>query len=317
MFSEKTILITGGTGTIGQYLVEKIIMSGCKKVIIFSRDEEKQYNMKQQFLDKKIQYIIGDIRDCQRLDNVLVGVDFVIHTAAIKQVPVAENNPMEAVLTNIIGTHNVITSSIRQGVKKVVCMSTDKAVNPTNCMGMSKGISERLVKAIHDSSGVTEIVCVRLGNVLGSRGSVIPLWKKQIEKIKKITLTDQNMTRFIMTTEEVYQLLVHALSNGKNSETIFLNMKACSIYDLAKVICEKYELDKKNDIQITGLRPGEKLFEELYSEEEAPYIYENNGYYHIGFKPCQKIPHIECKSNTCNLLTLTEIKNILMKNHLL
>lgn len=317
MFSGKTILITGGTGTIGQYMVEKIILSRCKKLIVFSRDEEKQFYMQQQYMDERLKFVIGDIRDYRHLESVLLGVDYVIHTAAIKQVPVAEKNPMEAVLTNIIGTYNVILSSIQQRVKKVVCLSTDKAVNPTNCMGMSKGISERLVKSALGASEVTDIVCIRLGNVLGSRGSVIPLWKKQIEKANRITLTDKTMTRFIMTNKEVYQLLEYSLLHGNCGETIFLNMKACSIYDLAKIICLKYGLDVQNDIQITGLRPGEKLFEELYSAEEAPYVYKNGIYYHIGIEKFHSNFGITYKSNDSKLLTTSELEDILVKNHLI
>lgn len=314
----KTILITGGTGTIGSFLVKQLLQTNCKRVIIFSRDEAKQFFMQQQHSDKRIEYIIGDVRDLQRLENALYGVDYVVHAAAMKHVPIAEKNPIEAVETNIIGTHNVLLGSVRQKVKKVVCLSTDKAVSPSNCMGMTKGISERLIQTFTSSSALTKVICVRLGNVLGSRGSVIPLWQEQIASCRKITLTDARMTRFVMTYNDVFQLLMHAFSSGINGEIIVPHMAACNIIDLAKTLCFHYGLDIEKDILVTGLRPGEKLYEELFTTEELPNIYKNGDYYHIGTSDhgfdASLIP---CRSDKCILLSSTELDKILRENHLL
>lgn len=318
MFSCKTIFITGGSGTIGQFIVKKLISTDCKKIIIFSRGEDKQFSMQQCFSDKRIEYVIGDVRDYQRLESVLWNVDYVIHAAAIKHVPISEKNPMEAVETNIIGTNNLILASIRQNVKKVVCLSSDKAVAPSNCMGMTKGISERLVRSSIHPSSMTEIVCVRLGNVLGSRGSVIPLWKKQIKEYGKITVTNEQMTRFIMTYDDVFQLLNHAFNFGKNGEIIVSNMKACNIMDLAKTVCHNFGLESDKAILITGARPGEKLYEELFSQEELPLVYQNNTYYHIGFVNLQTdVSTIPSRSDNVVLLLQKELDIILKTNHIL
>ena len=260
MLEGKRILITGGTGSIGSYITQKLCMLNVQKIIIFSRDEEKQYFMKQHIDDSKVEYVIGDIRDFYRLNSALSDVDYVIHAAAMKQVPIAETNPIEAVSTNIIGTENILRCSIQQQVKKVICLSSDKAISPSNCMGMTKGICERLVRS-SKLNMKTKISCVRLGNVLGSKGSVIPTWKNQIAQKQSISLTDKGMTRFIMTMEDAYQLVMHAMQSGQHREIIFPIMKSCRIHDLAKAICIHYNMDVERTIHIIGIREGEKLYD--------------------------------------------------------
>lgn len=318
MFNEKTILVTGGTGTIGQFLVQKLTGTGCKRIVVFSRDENKQFFMQQQYSDKRIEYVLGDVRDYQRLENALFGVDYVIHAAALKQVPMAEINPMEAVEINIVGTHNVLYGSARQQVKKVVCLSTDKSVAPSNCMGMTKGVCERLITSSARLYSNLDAVCVRLGNVLGSRGSVIQLWKKQIEQNRTITLTDERMTRFVMTYEDVFRLLMHAFAAGAKGEIIIPNVKACRILDLAKVVCLYYGLDVKKNMLITGARPGEKLYEELFTIEEMQFIYQNDTYYHIGNqKGCWIADTTPYRSDKCTPLDCNELEELLRGNNIL
>lgn len=318
LFSDKTILITGGTGTLGSYFAEQLLRTNCKRIIIFSRDENKQFLMQQQYKDKRVEYVIGDIRNLQRIESALCDVDYVIHAAAMKHVPIAEMHPMEAVETNIIGTQNVLLGCIHKKVKTVVCLSTDKAISPTNCMGMTKGISERVMRSFACSSDSTNIICVRLGNVLGSRGSVIPLWRVQIAKHGKITLTDKKMTRFIMTYNEVFQLVEHAFANGCNGEIVVPHLAACNINDMARVVCMHYGLDADKDILVTGLRPGEKLYEELFTVEELTCIYQNDKYYHIGSASSDVVfSAIPYRSDNYPLLSSDELDMILRENHLL
>lgn len=314
MFDGKIIFITGGTGTLGRFFVEEILKSQCRKIIIFSRDEDKHFQMQNTFNDDRLEFIIGDIRNYQLLCSSLIEVDIVIHTAAIKQVPIAEKNPIETTLTNIIGTNNIISASILCKVKKVICISSDKAVSPTNCMGMSKGIEERLVK--NNQSRVTEVVAIRLGNVLGSRGSVIPLWMKQVNNGETLTLTNDKMTRFIMTKSDVYQLLLHSIDCGKNGEIIVAPMPVCKISDLASSFCKHFNLEFSKDFKIVGLRSGEKLYEELFSQEELNFIYCNDSYYHISNIPQQNQLHIFCSSTDYNPITVSEITHILKANNI-
>ncbi|MCM1263576.1 MAG: polysaccharide biosynthesis protein [Butyrivibrio sp.] len=315
MLEGKRILITGGTGSIGNYIIQKICMLNVQKVIVFSRDEEKQYRMKQQIVDPKVEYIIGDIRDFYRLNSVFCGIDYVIHTAAMKQVPIAEENPIEAVTTNIIGTENVIRCSIQQQVEQVIFLSSDKSISPTNCMGMTKGICERLIRSSKPNVK-TKISCVRLGNVLGSKGSVIPTWKSQISQTQSILLTDMDMTRFIMTLEDVYKLVMHTIRLGRHGEIIFPSMKSCRIYDLAKVMCMYYNLNIDKTIHIIGIREGEKLYEEIFSEEEKNHIYESAGYYHISRSVYPLGLQIPRKSDECKLMTVEQLIEFLTDNDL-
>ena len=310
MIAGSTILITGGTGFIGRCLVKSFCEQNPKKIIVFSRDEEKHFHMKQKCENPVVQFVVGDIRDRTRLDSVLNGVDYVFHTAAMKQVPIAEDNPFEAVMTNIIGTYNVIQASIHNNVKKVLCISSDKAVLPTNCMGMTKGISEKLVKEYRNAKS-TEVVVVRLGNVLGSSGSVIPVWEKQIREKNQIALTSVDMTRFVMSIDEVRDLILHTLEHAQNGEIVFSHMEACRIVDLAHIICAKHNLDCDKDIKIIGIRKGEKTYEELFTEEEAEYIYELNGYFHISTEKKMNEIAIYRKSNEGEIITPSQLECLL------
>ena len=314
MFDGKIIFITGGTGTLGHFFVKKILKSSCRKIIVFSRDENKHFQMQNIFNDDRLDFIVGDIRNYQLLCSSLMNADIVIHAAAMKQVPIAEKNPVEATLTNIMGTNNVISASILCKVKKVICISSDKAVSPVNCMGMSKGISERLVKS--NRSRETEVVAIRLGNVLGSRGSVIPLWIKQFNDGKKLTLTNDKMTRFIMTKSAVYELLVHSIEYGKNGEIIVAPMPACKISDLAISFCNHFNLEYSKDFKIVGSRSGEKLYEELFSQEELDFIYCNASYFHISTVRQPKRLHMLCSSIDYDPITLSEISHILESNNI-
>ena len=316
MFNEKTILITGGTGTIGSFLVSKLIRTKCKKIIIFSRDENKQFKMQNIYSDSRIEYIIGDIRNYQLVESTAATVDYVIHTAAMKQVSIAEKNPLETSMTNIIGTNNIITASIKQHVKKVICISTDKAVCPSNCMGMTKGIAERLVKNSINNICATDVVAIRLGNVIGSRGSVIPTWKDQMLHNQKITLTSENMTRFIMTNDDVYNLLMHAFSKGYAGEIIVPNMTVCNIADLARCFCNHYGLSYENDVIISGMRKGEKMFEEIFSSEEIEYLYQVDDYYHISNKKQANNISVPRKSYECIPMNIDEIDKMLCSKEL-
>lgn len=315
MLEGKRILVTGGTGSIGSYIIQRICDMNVQKVIVFSRDEEKQYFMKQQIDSSKVDYIVGDIRDFYRLSSIFYGIDYVVHAAAMKQVPIAETNPIETVSTNIIGTENVLRCSIQQQIEGVVCLSSDKAVSPSNCMGMTKGICERLIRS-SNTDMKTKVSCVRLGNVLGSKGSVIPTWKNQISQTHSISLTSIDMTRFIMSLEETYQLIMHALQFGQHGEIVFSNMKSCRIHDLAKAVCMYYGLEAEKYIHITGIREGEKLYEEIFSEEEKKRIYENNGYYHISNTINPSDLYIPRKSSEAKLMTVEQLIDLLTDNHL-
>ena len=305
MFSEKTIMVTGGTGSIGQYLIRKMCKENPKRIIVYSRDEEKQYFMQKRFMNKNIEYYIGDVRDYGRILYLLDGVDYVIHTAAMKQVPIVENNPLEATEINIMGTENIIRASEYQHVEKVICFSSDKAVNPVNCMGMTKAIVERMIK--NKNHGV-DVIGIRLGNVLNTNGSVFDLWNKQIEKNRKITLTSKQMTRYFMRKKDVYDLVLHALKYGKKSEIIFSKMKIGCMYDVAKQICKLNGLGEDN-IESIGIRSGEKLKEEIFSSEEEKNIYVNKGYYHISTK-------IQNNKSIKYTSTNIDIKNLMIKNEI-
>lgn len=277
MFTGKAVLVIGGTGTIGQALVKRVLAEKPKVVRIFSRDEYKQFMMQEELLDfDNVRFLIGDVRDKQRLSRAMSEVDTVFDLAAIKHVPVAEYNPFEAVQTNVLGTQNVIECALENKVKKVIYTSSDKAVSPTNTMGATKLLAERLIaSADYSKGGVgTVFAAVRFGNVLGSRGSVIPLWKKQIINSKSISVTDPQMTRFMMTIPQAAELVIQACQLAQGGEVFVLKMPVMKLGDLALEIIEEFSYRlgiSPNIINIKeiGLRPGEKLYEELMTIHES------------------------------------------------
>lgn len=309
-FDEQSILITGGTGTIGERLVKRLLQSNCKKIVILSRDEDKQFHMQQRYKDERVHFVLGDIVNREFLDAVMQGIDLVINLAAIKHVAAAESNPLAAVNTNVYGTYNVMLGAILAGVKKVILFSTDKAVAPTNCMGMTKRISEQLMQAMCRMSCQTEIVCVRLGNVIGSRGSVLVLWQNQIKGNQEITVTDTAMTRFFMTTDDVIRLVEHALLYAKPGEIVLPEMRSCNVYLMAKIFCQ-LNCTSFDRILITGAKPGEKLHEELFTKDEEQYIYCINQFLHIGRNRLNSPMAIKRSSNEAPLMSSDEIASLL------
>lgn len=276
-FTDKKVLIIGGTGTIGQSLLKQILLQNPAVIRIFSRDEHKQFELQQQMSEfHNIRYLIGDVRDAARLERAMQGIDYVFHVAAMKHVPACEYNPFEAVQTNIIGTQNVIQAALNSGVKKVVFTSTDKAISPTNTYGASKLMAERLISSAQYHSGANETIfaAVRFGNVMGSRGSVIPLFKSQIRTNNEITVTDMGMSRFMMTVNQATSLTMRAMERALGGEVFVLKMPVIRLADLASVVIEetaaKFEFDPTTvSIREIGLRPGEKMYEELMTYEEA------------------------------------------------
>ncbi len=266
MFKNKTLLITGGTGSFGNAVLKKFIDSEIGEIRIFSRDEKKQDDMRRKFQNNKIKYFIGDVRDVRSIDQVMSGVDFVFHAAALKQVPSCEFYPMEAVKTNIIGTDNIITSAINNDVDKVICLSTDKAVYPINAMGVSKSLMEKVFVAKSRISIKTKIIGTRYGNVMGSRGSVIPLFYNQIKNNNPITITDPNMTRFMMSLENSVELVLYAFQNGNTGDIFIQKAPSATIGDLAETMKSIY--NSKSSIKNIGIRHGEKMHETLLSKEE-------------------------------------------------
>jgi UDP-glucose 4-epimerase len=281
-FKNKTLLITGGTGSFGNAVLRRFLDTDIAEIRIFSRDEKKQDDMRKAYSNQKIKFYIGDVRDSQSVLNVTRGVDYIFHAAALKQVPSCEFHPMEAVKTNVFGTENVLEAAILNGVKKVVCLSTDKAVYPINAMGISKAMMEKVMVA--KSRNVDEsktIICgTRYGNVMASRGSVIPLFVDQIRAGKPITITDPNMTRFMMTLDDAVDLVLYAFENAKNGDLFVQKAPAATIEVLAKSILELIE---KPDypVQIMGTRHGEKLYEALLSREEMICAEDLGNYYRV------------------------------------
>jgi len=281
-FYNKKILVIGGTGTIGKNIVKTVMKDSPSVVRVLSRDEYKQYEMKQEYENcKNIRFLIGDVRDYERLLKAMQDIDYVFHTAAMKHVPSCEYDPYEAVKTNIIGTQNVINASIAAGVKKTVFTSTDKAISPTNTYGATKLMAERLISSAQYNNGdkQTKFAAVRFGNVMGSRGSVIPLFKKQIREQKRVTVTDFNMSRFMMTLQQATDLTIKVMKEARGGEIFILKMPVINLKDLAEVIIES-ECKKDNiniediDIQEIGIRKGEKMYEELMNIDESHIAYE-------------------------------------------
>lgn len=278
--NNSTFLITGGTGSWGLEIVKQIFDHNPKEIRIFSRNETRQVEMQQQFAnDDRFKFIIGDIRDKEELMQACEGVDYVFHLAALKHVPVCEYQPFEAIKTNVLGTQNVIEAAIENDVKKVIYVSTDKVADPSNTYGITKALGEKLIIHANLKETNTKFICVRSGNVLGSSGSVIPIFKSQIKQFSQIGITDLGMTRFFLSIEDAVQLLFKATINGKGGETYVMNMPSIKIADLAKVLIESS--GKKNiEIKEIGVRPGEKLNETLFTEcESSRTVYFDNDYF--------------------------------------
>jgi len=281
MFKDKVLLITGGTGSFGNAILKRFLDSDIKEVRIFSRDEKKQDDMRKKFISEKLKFYIGDVRDYQSISNAMRGVDFIFHAAALKQVPSCEFYPLEAVKTNVLGTENVLEAAINHGVKNVVCLSTDKAVYPINAMGISKAMMEKVIVAKSRNVPVGMTVCAtRYGNVMASRGSVIPLFVRQIIENSPITITDPNMTRFMMTLDDAVDLVIHAFKNGVNGDIFVQKAPAATIDVLTKAIFSMMN-KPKHKVNVIGTRHGEKLFEALCSREEMFVAQDQGDYYRI------------------------------------
>jgi UDP-N-acetylglucosamine 4,6-dehydratase len=280
MFNNATLLITGGTGSFGNAVLRRFLDSDLQEIRILSRDEKKQDDMRKKYHDPKLKFYIGDVRDYQSVLNAVRGVDYIYHAAALKQVPSCEFHPMEAVKTNVLGTENVLEAAITCGVKRVVCLSTDKAVYPINAMGISKAMMEKVIVAKSRSSSSTVISVTRYGNVMASRGSVIPLFVEQIRAGKPITITDPNMTRFMMTLEEAVDLVQFAFEHGKSGQILVQKAPAATIQTLVQALTQLMNVPG-HDVRIIGTRHGEKLYEVLLSREEMVSAEDLGGHYRV------------------------------------
>lgn len=282
MYNNKVFLVTGGTGSFGKTVIKYLLKNGCSEVRVFSRDETKQDQMRTDFDDDRLSYYIGDVRDYNGIESALKGVDYVFHAAALKQVPSCEFFPMQAVMTNIIGSDNVIRAAIHNNVKRVVCLSTDKAVYPINAMGMTKSMMEKVAQsyARSQSADETVICCVRYGNVMYSRGSVIPRFIEHIKSGKPLTITEPTMTRFLMALSESVELVEHAFNHAKQGDIFIKKAPACTVEDLAQALINLFKADNI-DTKIIGFRHGEKLYETLASKEELVAAEDMDKYYRV------------------------------------
>ncbi len=331
VFTGKTLLITGGTGSFGNAVLNRFLNTDIGEIRIFSRDEKKQDDMRHEFQAKmpetagKIKFFIGDVRDINSVKNAMYGVDYIFHAAALKQVPSCEFFPIEAVRTNVLGTENVLTAAIEAGVKNVVCLSTDKAAYPVNAMGTSKAMMEKVIvaKSRTVNPEKTKISCTRYGNVMCSRGSVIPLWIEQIKAGNPITITEPSMTRFIMSLDEAVDLVLFAFENGTSGDILVQKAPACTIEVLAKAVTELFE--PGHEIKVIGIRHGEKMYETLLTNEECANAFDMGDFYRV---PCDKRDLnydkffkegnterntlSEFNSNNTELLTVEEVKEKLL-----
>ncbi len=282
MFKNKILMITGGTGSFGNAVVRKFLDTDIKEIRIFSRDEKKQDDMRKYYSNKKLTFYIGDVRDSLSLDNAMVGVDFLFNAAALKQVPSCEFYPLEAVKTNVIGVENVLNSAVKAGVKKIIALSTDKAVYPINAMGTSKAMMEKVViaKSRNIDSEHTTICCTRYGNVMASRGSVIPLFINQLNNNQNLTITNPEMTRFMMSLDDAVDLVLFAFKNGENGDIFVQKSPAATIGLLANTL-KKLSGNKKSEVKIIGTRHGEKLYESLLTVEEMAKAEDLKSYYRV------------------------------------
>lgn len=289
IFKNKVLMITGGTGSFGNTVLNSFLRTEIGEIRIFSRDEKKQDDMRHEYQAKypeyadKIQFYIGDVRDLQSVKSAIHGVDYIFHAAALKQVPSCEFFPLEAVKTNVFGTENVLTAAIDEGVKTIICLSTDKAAYPVNAMGTSKAMMEKVIVAKSRTTSKTKICCTRYGNVLCSRGSVVPLWIEQIREGKPITLTAPDMTRFVMSLPEAVELVLFAFENGETGDILVQKAPACTIETLAKATIELF--DPGHEINVIGIRHGEKMYETLLTNEECAHAYDLGNFYRV---PCDK-----------------------------
>ena len=327
IFANKTLLITGGTGSFGNAVLNRFLDTDIGEIRIFSRDEKKQDDMRHEYQAKypeasnKIKFYIGDVRDIQSVKNAMHGVDYIFHAAALKQVPSCEFFPIEALKTNVLGTENVLTAAIEAGVKKVICLSTDKAAYPVNAMGTSKAMMEKVIvaKSRTVSPEKTSICCTRYGNVMCSRGSVIPLWIEQIKNGHPITVTEPTMTRFIMSLEEAVELVVFAFQNAESGDIMVQKAPACTIEVQAQAVRELFHSD--DEIKVIGIRHGEKMYETLLTNEECANAIDMGNFYRV---PCDKRdlnydkyfkdgdvernPLTEFNSNNTELLNVEQVK---------
>ena len=292
IFKDKVLMITGGTGSFGNAVLRRFLKTDIGEIRIFSRDEKKQDDMRHEYQamfpdeSQKIKFYIGDVRDLQSVKNAMHGVDYIFHAAALKQVPSCEFFPIEAVKTNVLGTEHVLTAAIEAGVKKIICLSTDKAAYPVNAMGTSKAMMEKVIvaKSRTISPEKTTICCTRYGNVMCSRGSVIPLWIDQIVQGKPITITEPSMTRFIMSLDEAVDLVLFAFQNGSSGDILVQKAPACTIETQAKAVMRLFGGDEKN-IKVIGIRHGEKMYETLLTNEECLHAIDMGNFYRV---PCDK-----------------------------
>ncbi len=320
MFKGKTLLITGGTGSFGHAVTERFLGSDIGEIRIFSRDEKKQDDMRRFLNSDKIKFYIGDVRSRESVDKAMEGVDCVFHAAALKQVPSCEFFPMEAVRTNVIGTENVILSAIEHSVEKVVALSTDKAAYPVNAMGISKAMMEKVAVAASRNAGQTVICCTRYGNVLASRGSVVPLFIEQIKNHKPITVTNPRMTRFLMTLESAVELVLFAFENGQAGDIYIQKAPSCYVSDLAKAVQSLLNAD--SEITVIGTRHGEKLYETLLTKEEFAKAENLGDYFRIPadnrslnydlyFTEGKEVEEREYNSNNTEILDIERVKEML------
>lgn len=329
LFKNKTLLITGGTGSFGNAVLNRFLQTDIGEIRIFSRDEKKQDDMRHEFQAKmpevaaKIKFYIGDVRSLESVRSAMHGVDYIFHAAALKQVPSCEFFPMEAVRTNIIGTDNVLTTAIDEGVKSIICLSTDKAAYPVNAMGISKALEERVAVAKSRNTSTTKICCTRYGNVMCSRGSVIPLWIDQIKAGNSITITEPSMTRFIMSLDEAVDLVLFAFEHGVNGDILVQKAPACTIETLAKAVIDLY--NPETEIKIIGIRHGEKMYETLLTNEECANAIDMGNFYRVPadkrdlnydkfFKDgdVERNTLSEFDSNNTELLTVEQVKQKLL-----
>jgi len=333
LFKNKTLLITGGTGSFGNAVLNRFLETDIGEIRIFSRDEKKQDDMRHEYQVKfpefanKIKFYIGDVRELSSIKNAMHGVDYIFHAAALKQVPSCEFFPIEAVKTNVIGSENVLTAAIDAGVKNVVCLSTDKAAYPVNAMGTSKAMMEKVIvaKSRTVNPDKTKICCTRYGNVMCSRGSVIPLWIEQIKAGNPITITEPNMTRFIMSLDEAVDLVLFAFEHGVNGDILVQKAPACTIGVLAQAVKELFDKENKTEIKVIGIRHGEKMYETLLTNEECANAFDMGEFYRV---PCDKRDLnydkyfnegnierntlTEFNSNNTDLLNVEEVKEKLL-----